>query len=188
MEDEKILTEDIRVAEELNSFQTCIVKDLKSPEYSETNPIAEEIANQILKSELKYNKHRSATAIRKLNIRCHFQFSFVSFAEALKEITKINPRKAAQSTDIPVKILKDNGDIFSDYICEFFNESFNCCKFPSILKRANVTTVFKKVIMVLKRTIVQLVYCLQCQKIFKSYYVNNLKCCRSKSFKISVRL
>ena len=114
---------------------------MKIPEYSETNPIAEEIANQILKSVLKYNKHRSATAIRKLNIRCHFQFSFVSFAEALKEIEKINPRKAAQSIDIPLKILKDSGDIFSDYICKFFNESFNFCKFPSILKRANVTTV-----------------------------------------------
>ena len=28
--------------------------------------------------------------------------------------------------------------------CGFFNESLNCCKFPSILKCANVTSVFKK--------------------------------------------
>ena len=25
--------------------------------------------------------------------------------------------------DVPVKILKDNADIFADYICGFFNES-----------------------------------------------------------------
>ena len=48
------------------------------------------------------------------------------------------------STDIPVKILKDNADIFAVYICGFFNESLNCCKFPSILKCANVAPVFKK--------------------------------------------
>ena len=52
--------------------------------------------------------------------------------------------KAAQSTDVPVKILKDNADTFADYFCGFCNESLNCCKFPSILKRANVTPVFKK--------------------------------------------
>ena len=28
--------------------------------------------------------------------------------------------------------------------CGFFNESLNCCKFLSILKRANVAPVFKK--------------------------------------------
>ena len=70
--------------------------------------------------------------------------SFVSVTEVLKEIRKLNPRKAAYSTDIPVKNLKDNADIFGDYICRFFNESLNCCKFPSILNHTNITGVFKK--------------------------------------------
>ena len=66
------------------------------------------------------------------------EFSFVSVAKVLKEI-----KRAAQSA--AAKILKDNADIFADYICGVFNESLNCFKFPSILKRANVTPVFKKV-------------------------------------------
>ena len=140
-EDDKILTQDIKVAEELNSN---LAKNLKIPEYSKTNPLAEEIANPILKSVLKYDKHPSVTAIRNLNFSSHFEFSFVSFDEVLKKIKKLNPRKAAQSTDVPVKNLKDNADTFADYICGFFNESLNCCKFPSILKRANVTPAFKK--------------------------------------------
>ena len=62
-----------------------------------------------------------------------------------KEIKKLNLCKAAQSTNnVPVKILKDNADIFAGYIYGFFSESLNCCKFPFILKGANVTLVFKK--------------------------------------------
>ena len=144
VEDDRIFTQDITVAEEINSFFSNVVENLQIPEYSETNPLAEEIANLILKSVLKYGKHPSVTAIRNLNIRSHFEFSFVCVAKVLKETKKLNPRKAAQSTDTPVKILKDNADILADYICGFFNESLNCCKFPSILKRVKVTLVFKK--------------------------------------------
>ena len=92
---------------------------MKILECSEADPLAEGIANPTLKSVLKYDKHPSVTAIRNLNIRSYFDFSFVSVAEALKEIKKLNPRKVAQSTDIFVKILKDNADIFADYICGF---------------------------------------------------------------------
>ena len=143
VENDKILTQDIKVAEELNSFFSNVVKNLKILEYSEKNPLPEKIANPILKSVLKYDKHPSVTAIRKRNIRSHFEFSFVSVDKFLIEIKKLNPRKAAQSTDAPVKILKDNADIFADYICGFFNEPLNCYKFPSILKRPSVTPVFK---------------------------------------------
>ena len=40
-----------------------------------------------------------------------------------KEIRKLSPRKSAQSNDIPIRVLKENADIFPDYICGFFNES-----------------------------------------------------------------
>ena len=80
VEDEKMFTQDIKVAEELNSFFSSVVKDLKIPEYSETNPLAEEIANRILKPVLKYDQH----------LRSHFEFSFVSVDEVLKETKKLN--------------------------------------------------------------------------------------------------
>ena len=133
VEDDKIFTQGIKVAEELNSFFSNVVKNLKILQFSEVNPLSEEIANPILiKSVLKYDKHPSVTAIRNLYLRSHFEFSFGSVDEVFKEIKKLNPRKAAQSIDVPGKMLKDNADMFADYICGFFNESLNCCKFPTI--------------------------------------------------------
>ena len=41
-------------------------------------------------------------------------------------------------------MLKENADIFADYICGFFNESIKKSTFPSILENANITPVFKK--------------------------------------------
>ena len=73
-----------------------------------------------------------------------FSFSKVSVAGVKKEIRKLDPRKATQNTDIPVRILKQNSDIFGNYICDFFNECVDKGVFPSILKNANITPVFKK--------------------------------------------
>ena len=54
VEDDKIFTQGIKVAEELNSFFSNVVKNLKILKFSEVNPLSEEIANPILiKSVLK---------------------------------------------------------------------------------------------------------------------------------------
>ena len=74
--DDKICTQEIKVAEELNSFFSNIVKNLKIPKYSDTNPLAEEITNLILKLVVKCDTHPSVTASRNLNIRSHFEFSY----------------------------------------------------------------------------------------------------------------
>ena len=79
-----------------------ILKNLKIPECSETNRLAEEIANPILKSVLKYEKHPSVTAIRNLKSSSLALIFFVRVAEFLK----LNPRKAAQSTDVLVNFLR----------------------------------------------------------------------------------
>ena len=72
-----LVEDDKKVAEELNSFFSDVVKNLKTPEHSETNPLAEEIAKPILKSVLKYDKHSTVNAVRNLNIRCHFKVARV---------------------------------------------------------------------------------------------------------------
>ena len=68
----------------------------------------------------------------------------MSVQDVVKEIKKLSTRKATQSTDIPVKILKENADVFGSYICDFFNGYVDRGDFPSILKLANITPVFKK--------------------------------------------
>ena len=56
----------------------------------------------------------------------------------------LRARNAIQSTDIKIKMLKENADIFEDYICLFLNKCVHTGTFPDILKHANITPVFKK--------------------------------------------
>ena len=48
-------------------------------------------------------------------------------------MTKFSTREANQSTDLPVKMLNDNSDIFRNYICDILNDWVNKGNFPSIL-------------------------------------------------------
>ena len=52
--------------------------------------------------------------------------------------------KVSQDTDIPTKIIKDNADIFSDFLLSGFNNSITTFIFPSNLIQAILTPVFKK--------------------------------------------
>ena len=74
----------------------------------------------------------------------NFYFSVLSEEDFLKEIKKVNPRKSTQSTDISIKLLKENAGIFASCLYDFFNQSIQNSEFPSILKNANITPMFKK--------------------------------------------
>ena len=52
--------------------------------------------------------------------------------------------KSTQSEDIPFKIIKDNADIFANFILQNFNKCIIDGKFPDQLKKADVSPVFKK--------------------------------------------
>ena len=49
-----------------------------------------------------------------------------------------------QDTDIPAKVIKDNIDIFTPILLDEFNKSLALGIFPSSMKLANITPVFKK--------------------------------------------
>ena len=52
--------------------------------------------------------------------------------------------KSTQSEDIPFKIIKDNADIFVNFILQNFNKCIIDGKFHDQLKKADVSPVFKK--------------------------------------------
>ena len=106
--------------------------------------MTERISHPTLKAILKYKNHPSIVAINNLKKNFNPYFSVVSEEGFLKEIKKVNPRKSNQSTDIPIRLLKENADIFASYLCDFFNQSIEKSEFPSILKNADITPVFKK--------------------------------------------
>ena len=45
-----------------------------------------------------------------------FSFSFVTKKTFLNELHKLNPKKTCQESDIPVKIIKENVDIVSNFV------------------------------------------------------------------------
>ena len=52
--------------------------------------------------------------------------------------------KAIQESDIPVKSITVNSDLFAEIICKYFNGFLEKSKFPDCLKLANVARVFRK--------------------------------------------
>ena len=129
VEDETVTTQDEKNAELLNLFFSSAVKNLKTAEFSETRPLAERLSDPVLKAILKYKNHPSIVAIRKANNNAYFHSNEVSVEEVYKEIRKLSTPKSVQSTDIPIRVLKENADIFADCICGFFNESIKNLQF-----------------------------------------------------------
>ena len=101
---------------------------------------------------MKFRNHPSVSAIRNAFNPQSFNLPKVTVNDVLKGINKLGNRKAIQSTEIPVKILKQNPDIFGSYICHLFNVCTDKGTFPSVMKHANITPVFKKDTEVLKKT------------------------------------
>ena len=132
VEGKEIINEDGENAEILNTFLSNAVKNLKIPEYQETDSLANNISHPIFKAILKYRNHPSIAAIKNLNKGSRFDFCRVSVQD-VKEIKKLSTRKATQYTDLPIKILKENSDIFGNCICDFFNDCVDRGDFPSIL-------------------------------------------------------
>ena len=128
----------------LTDFFFDTVIDLKIPDFHGAVPLADNISHPIFRVILKYANHPSLIAIKDLSNTSMFSFSNASVADLKKEIRKLAPRKATQNTNIPVRILKQNSDIFGNYICDFFNESVDKGVFPSILKNANITSIYEK--------------------------------------------
>ena len=124
----------------MNRFFFDTVIDLKIPDFHGAAPLADNISHPIFRVILKYANHPGLIAIKDLSNTSKFSFSNVSVAD----LRKLVPRKATQNTNIPVRILKQNSDIFGNYICDFFNESVDKGVFPSILKNANITPIYEK--------------------------------------------
>ena len=73
-----------------------------------------------------------------------FSFKFETHDKFSKLIQNLSCNKATQQYDIPIKILKENSEIFSYILCHNFNNSLFSKVFPSSLKKADITPVYKK--------------------------------------------
>ena len=66
----------------------------------------------IIKSKLRWNTNEIK---EKQNSNLFFSFSQIEQDEITREIINLQKNKAAQSADMPIKLIKENYDIFSDF-------------------------------------------------------------------------
>ena len=57
------------------------------------------------------------------NFKSHFSFKNVRKEEIPKELNNLNTNKETQNTDIPTKIIKEDSEMFGDFIFSILN----CC-------------------------------------------------------------
>ena len=104
----EIINENGKNAEILNTFFSNAAKNLKIPACQDTDTLANNISHPILKAITKFRNHPSIIVIKDFNKNSRFDFCRVSVENVVTEIKKLSTQKATQSTDLPVKILKEN--------------------------------------------------------------------------------
>ena len=90
-------------------------------------------------------QHPSIDGNKKICIsKSHFSFTYVENEEILNELNDLNINKATQNSDILTKIIKENSDIFGEFIFQNLNGCLNTSLYPSVLKIEDIQPVHKK--------------------------------------------
>ena len=101
--------------------------------------------DQVTNAVNKFRNHSSIIMIKnKKKNDQSFSFGPVTYDDVLKKVNTLDTAKASQQSDIPTKILKQNSDYFAEYFYENINQCISKSVFPSDLKLADVTPVYKK--------------------------------------------
>ena len=145
VENNEIISDDLCLAETFNNYFANITKGLSIPKWHCGN-LNTTIGDPIELAITKYSSHPSITKIKNELNRSgdkYFEFSHVLPEEIVKRISLLNNRKKV-SGQIPTHILKLSSNICSNALTDCINNAINDCVFPTELKCADVTPIFKK--------------------------------------------
>ena len=133
------------VAEKFNSYFSNIVLNLGIKEIANYSTCEDNIPDPVQMAIRKYSEHPSIVAIKTncLSEEKH-RFDTLSNHDILKVVSDIDVIKATSCQNIPTKIFKENIDLYIDVIGRIFNQGTIECKFPDILKLADITPSYKK--------------------------------------------
>ena len=146
VENNEIITDDKNNAEVMNDYFVNVTKTLDIPEFTTENlPIEVGCIDPIDEIIYAYSKHPSILRINEI-VKSNDQFYFenVTHTQIEKGILELNPKKATGADDIPARIIKDSFAILTPPLTKLFNISVEESLFPSNLKNANVTPLYKK--------------------------------------------
>ena len=143
-EGNKTISNDDELCQVFNNFFSKIVDELKIPNISNYKIDKTIIHSKIFESLRYFENHPSITNIKIKSFDTNFSFRDTSSFEVIKLIKTLDVKKGSQKSDIPTKIVKQNVDIFGNFICNNFNYCLKKSDFPCVLKHADVILVHKK--------------------------------------------
>ena len=141
VEKNEVISDDIKLVKIFSEYFGNIVQNLGIDNLSlETENVTIESAIE------KYKNHPSIKIIQENIDPCRkFSFDKVNAEYISKIIDNLDTSKASQQGDIPTHIMKDNKDLYSNFISENFNSALdNGGIFPDQLKYADIKPVYKK--------------------------------------------
>ena len=146
IENEKVVTSEIELAKIFNKYFVDIVPKLgiKSVVSNRNNDLETGNLSAIIK---KYKNHSSIIAIEKCMKGLgekSFNFSKATNDIVLRNIQKLNTKKASQLNDVPTKYIKKFRDVFTPVITDDYNNCAAIGIFPECFKTAEVVPTYKK--------------------------------------------
>ena len=142
---ENVLTDKNDVAEILNEHFTEAVKNLGIEKFGSKSDVPCENADEVIDNILdRYKNHPSILKIKEnVVIGEKFTFSPTTQDDMYDKIKALDPKKASIKNDIPVRALIGTNDIVSNHLKNVFNSSLEKEKFPTSLKEADITPIYK---------------------------------------------
>ena len=152
IEDDKIISNDEDIARIFNNY---FVESVKSLDLSENNAILNHTENLTDPVEIalhKFKCHPSIIEIKeKVLVESKFSFSKITVADIRKEIKNLDIKKAGTFSNIPAKQLKLVKEEIVGPLMQIWNhEIIDNQNFPSKLKFADISPIFKKLECILK--------------------------------------
>ena len=131
------------VAETINNFFINVVENLGISPWNHGTEINGSI--EIIHIIQKYETHPSVIKIKEYyNVQESFSLNITTAGEIQNRINKLSTKKTTAENDIPAKTLIQTSNIVSSYLTQIYNDSIESSNFPSALKEADVSPIYKK--------------------------------------------
>ena len=117
------------------------------------------IEDPVIAAIEEYKRHPSILKIKEhIRVENYFDFKHIDDKKMAEVLKDLNAKKAKQENDIPIKLIKENIELFSSVLSRMFNFYVDKASFPNSLKQADITPIHKKMTQMIKTTIDQSAY------------------------------
>ena len=143
-EGERIISNDVEVAETMNEFFVTVTDSLGINENFNDENATDGITDPVQRAVKKFSNHPSILKIKGHNQNtAPFVFQKIAPDTIVKEVRSLNPKKAKTNKNIPPKILKSNSNVCVEPLTQLFNDCIEKSTVPDELKCADVSSLPK---------------------------------------------